>query len=256
MELDATPIASRFLDQLRWHISNSTINHDEAFYGYCTEQQAQQDLVQAVEYINQTLRHPFIKMPTAIDWDDQDLYNVLHESFEKLNGDWQGSGFMRTLDQRFRNHVRQLNFAVHRLESRPYAQQRRFYMSWNKETINREPLQEQDYKLFTNHLQPGVAYLCYTEVGKNLLDIYHDGLDPTYPAQVNQHFYSGEIETYFGTGEHDLFSDGFRTWAEQHGIDLDNKRLGIGRIPVGTFRGSDTGITAQSKITDIIIEGN
>lgn len=256
LDLDATKIASRFLDQLRWHIEHSQLDHDEAFYGYRKEPEVQQDLIQAVQYINHALRRPFIELPTAIDWDDRDLYNMLHERFETLNGDWRGSGLMRTLDSTFRKHVRRLNFAVHRLESRPYAQENKLYVSWNKETLSREPLQDQDYEGFTNHLKPGIAYLCYTEVGKNLLDLYHDGLDPSYPAQANQHYYSAEIETYFSPGEHDLFTPGFRTWAERHNIDLSNKRLGIGRIPIGRMHGSDHGITSQSKITNIIIEGN
>ena len=177
-------------------------------------------------------------------------------NFEKLNGTWTGSGLMNHMDAEFKNAVRQLNFSIHALERRPYRSAKSIELLWNKDAINRQPLDNDDYMLATSVMKSGRAYLAYTEVGKNLLDLFHDGLDPTYDSYVNLHYYSAEFIVTFDEPDTELFSPEFIEWANKFNIDVEDKLLGIGRIPIGQVTGDYALLDSTSKITDIQIKGN
>jgi hypothetical protein len=254
IELFDTSVAKKFLNQLKWHVSNSSINQRECFYGYAEEKVVQQNLLTAIDKINTFLKRSYITLPQYIDWDNHNFYNDLHQYFEKLNGEWGNPNLlMQVAPNDVKDAIRDLNFSIHRLETRPYDVNRMFYLSWDKNTYRREPLEEHEYELFTDTFVEGVVYLSYTEVGKHLKELYHDDLTPNYEAYKNLHYVGAEVHVRWDS-THEIFTDKFKQWAKQHDIDINDKKLGIGLMPVGTFKGSDKNFTKDSKVTNITIK--
>jgi hypothetical protein len=69
-------------------------------------------------------------------------------------------------------------------------------------------------------------------LGKEYIDLYEDNLPIGYAGFKNLHYYSGE--TVLSFSDYDTFSDQrYSTWLQNNGIDLYNKKLGHGRIPIG-----------------------
>lgn len=248
-------VAQKFLQELRWHMANGSIDNQEAFYNYADEATVRQDLLAAIDTVNVFLKRRFIELPLLIDWESNDTYNYIHEKFEQLNGTWNHPTRLLTIaPTNIKKAIRMINFAVHRLERRPYKIHRSLYLSWDKNSYQRQYLTDQEHECFDNIMRPNTAYLNYVEVGKNLVDLYHDGLDPAYSGYENLHFVGAELTMDFECHQHDMFDEGFRKWATKHSIDVNDKRLGIGKIPIGTFEGSDNFFTKDSKITSITIE--
>lgn len=254
IELFDTSVAKKFLNQLKWHISNSSINHRECFYNYAEENVVQQNLLTAIDVINTFLKREYITVPKDINWNDSHFYNRLHQYFEKLNGEWgKPTLLMAVAPPLVKDAIRNLNFSIHRLETRPYSFDRMLYLSWDKNTYRRQPLEEHEYELFTDTFIEGVAYLSYTEVGKHLKELYQDNLTPNYDAYKNLHYIGAEVDIRWHS-THEIFNDGFKEWVSQHDIDINNKKLGIGLMPIGKFTGLDNKFTKDSKVTNITIK--
>lgn len=236
-------------------MENSSVNNKEAFYHYADEASVQNDLFESIKTINSFLKTEFIKLPTEFNWNDHDIFNYLHRCFEKLNGKWNSSTALMTVSpQHVKDAIRMINFTVHRLERRPYKINRRLYLSWDKNCYRRQQLTTQEHEYFTNLIKPNTVYLNYVEVGKSLFDLFQDYLDPSYEGYDNLHYVGAEIYLDFEEGEQDIFSSEFKNWAKKFNIDVYDKQLGIGKLPIGTFTGSDELFTKDSKITSIEIE--
>lgn len=255
IELFDHSVANKFLDELKWHISNSSVNDKETFYHYADEYTVRKDLLEAINKINSFLKTEFIKVPNNIDWDDHAIYNEFHLYFEQLNGTWdKPTKLLSIAPSNIKEAIRMINFCVHRLERRPYRINRTLYLSWDKQSYRRQALTKEEHNFFTSLIKPNTVYLNYVEVGKNLLDLYYDDLDPAYEGYKNLHYVGAEAVMDFEGTEQDVFTDSFRIWANKHGIDLNDKQLGIGKIPIGTFSGSDELFTKDSKVTSIDIK--
>ena len=255
IELFDTSVTKKFLEQLKWHLSNSSINHYESFYGYAEESFVKQNLLNSIQIINRFLKKDYINLPTNINWDDNNFYNDLHKYFENLNGDWgKPTLLLQICPHDVKQAIRNLNFSIHRLERRPYKKDRTLYLSWDKNTYSRMPLDKDDYQYFVEDYNENYVYLSYVEVGKHLKELFNDNLHPTYEAYKNLHYVSAEINIHWEIPKEPLFSDEFKEWAKQYNIDYTDKTLGIGLMPIGTFIGSDKNFTKDSKITNIIIK--
>lgn len=228
--------------------SACAINQVESFACKITELESQQRLLRAIDHINEFLKKPFIEITEPCNWDDQNWYNYLHSKFEQLSGSYgRPTRLFEIAPHTVRDAIRALNFYVHRLETRPYQKLKPWYISFDKNCYQRLPLESDDYELFEFVVQPGQAVIHYAELGKNLVDLYQDGLPTTYSGLRNLHFYSAEISISLSDKPFDLFPRGFVQWAQSKGIDVANKKLGIGTIPIGTVKDLDT--TRQTVYT-------
>ena len=215
------------------------IDQLEAFSCNLTEVQAQERLLWAIDTINGFLKRTFIETGD-IDWNDQDWYNYLHAKFERLSGSYDRPTRLMTLaDTKLRSAVRALNFYVHKLEQRPYGRHRPWYISFDKDCYQRLPLQPKDYELFQGQVHPGEVVVHYAELGKTTVDLYEDGLPKDYPGLKNLHYYSAELSAHLGSETISFFSEDFRKWAEENSIDIYDRTLGLGVIPIGTIRDLD-----------------
>jgi hypothetical protein len=204
------------------------------------ESEAQQRLLDSINDINKFLKTQYIEVPHPCDWDNQNWYNYLHLKFEKLSGSWSSpTRLFAAAPTTFRNAVRSLNFYTHRLEARPYKRLKPWYISFDKDCYQRLPLNEADYELFEHVILPGQVVIHYAELGKTLIDLYCDGLPADYPGLKNLHFYSAEISICMSDYPISLLPAGFGQWAQSNGIDIFDKKLGIGGLSIGQVRDLD-----------------
>lgn len=216
------------------------INQVECFACRISEQEAQQRLLDSILYINKFLKKNFIEVPNIIDWESQHWYNYLHVQFEKLSGPYgQPTRLFAQAPYDFREAVRALNFYLHRIEIRPYTKFKPWYISFDKNCYKRLPLDHDDYQWFTTTVQPGQVVVHYSELGKTLIDVYKDKLSIDYAGMKNLHYYSAEISICLSDKPICLFPAGFEQWATERNIDVTDKKLGIGALPVGQVQNLD-----------------
>lgn len=257
VDLYHNDFVSRWKKLFEQTVASCAINQLESFSCSLLEPQSQERLIVAITTINRFLKRKFIDLPSQIDWDDQHWYNYLHSKFEQLNGTFdRPTKLLMLAPTEVKDAIRALNFYVHRLERRPYAEYNTWYISFDKSSYTRLPLEHSDYDLFCFQVQPGQAYIHYAELGKTMIDLYHDGLPVDYSGLKNLHYYSAEISVHVGTDTISLFDDGFRQWANDNLIDINDRKLGLGAIPIGDVRNVDTArqiVYNGSNITNLRI---
>ena len=240
VDLYSTDFVSRWIQLFEQTVSTCEINQEETFSCNFTSEQRQQQVLVAIDTINQFLKRDFVQIPTVLDWKDQSWYNYLHEKFEQLSGTYgQPSRLFAIAPPTVRQAVRRLNLYVHQLEA-SQSEHDLWYISFDKECYQRYPLERNDYQYFCNVIEPGQAFISYAELGKNAIDLYNDGLSLDYPGFRNSHFYSAEISCYLGSQPISLFTPNFCEWAKQNGIDTSDPYQGLGVISVGSVRNVDT----------------
>lgn len=233
VHLHHNSFVSKWLKLFEHTLATCSINQDEAFACNLDEHVVRQRLLDAITTINNFLKHSFIEIPLIIDWEDQEWYNYLHIKFEKLNGTHSSySRLFALAPQKVREAIRAINFWVHRLEIRPYRGRVPWYISFDKNCYTRKTFEPEDYDLFQHEMQSGTVFLHYAEVGKTYYDIWKDNLPLDYAGMKNSHHYSAEFSVYLGPDK-EVYEPGFYTWAKEQGIDIHNKKLGLGIVPLG-----------------------
>lgn len=222
----------RWLDELEWCNNNCLIDQLHTFSCFKDTTQLQKILVESTDCINKFLKHEFISIPKKIDWDDQEWYNELHLKFEQLSGKYSKPTRLFAIAPKVvKEAIRNLNCLIHTVESK--NKDNMFYLIFDKNSFRRQPLQSTDYELFDlTEQQLGSLYLGYCELGKNYLDLYKDNLPLNYPGAKNLHYYSGEFFILLDSvNQVDL--NAFVTWLKANNVDIEDKKLGIGRIKLG-----------------------
>lgn len=221
----------KWAEELRWCITNCEINQTEAFATMLTLSEAEEKLIQSCKVINRYLKD-CIDIRSDIVQQDQQYFNYLHSIFEKLGGSYsKPTRLIAIAPQELRDAIRNLNFFVHRLETKhePYAG---LYISFNKDQYRRLPIERVDYEHFEFKFDAGTLFLHYVELGKEFVDLYEDNLPLDYAGFKNLHYYSGEATLTFY--EYDAFSNlGYFNWLQNNGIDPYDKQLGHGKMPLG-----------------------
>jgi len=229
INLNNNSFTRKWVKELHWCLDNCELNQQEAFSGLLTLSEAEQILNNACVTINKYMKG-FIKIETDYS---QEYFNYLHSKFEQLSGKFGKPTLLFSIaNKELKTAIRNLNFYIHRLEDNKILVNE-FYISFNKDQYRRHPLVESDYQYFEFEHSPGTLYLHYAELGKEFIDLYQDNLSINYPGFANLHYYSGEAMLSFDS--YDCFADtNYLTWLKDNDIDPYNKRLGHGRIPLGT----------------------
>jgi hypothetical protein len=237
VDLYRNDFVSRWAALFEKTAASCAVNQLESFSCNLTESQAKERLMAAITAINQFLKREVIDLPKETSWDDQGWFNHIHSKFEQLSGTYGNpTRLFAIAPSPIREAIRALNFYVHRLEMKEHIP---WYISFNKDCYTRLPLQPDDYRLFSDTVRSGQAVIHYADLGKTTIDLYEDGLPKDYPGLQNLHYYSAEISIHLGLNHKQLFSDGFRTWAKNNSIDIDDPMQGTGLIPIGDVRNID-----------------
>ena len=234
VHLNDNPFVRKWTEELQWCLNNCDFNQQEAFWSLIPPEESANILINACITINRYLKN-FIEIRDDLYNQPQDYFNYLHSKFEQLSGSFNKPTRVFTLaNQELKDAIRNLNLFVHRVETKlPVTPS--LYISFNKNQYRRKELEESDYDNFEFTASPGTLFVHYVELGKEFLDLYEDGLDLDYAGFKNLHYYSGEswlmLDEY-----HPLSNQGYFKWLVNRGIDPYNKRLGHGKIPLGTVR--------------------
>ena len=231
------------------------MDHIRTFFYLRTNDDIKKILVDAINNINNFLKTTFISLPNKIDWNDQKLYNDLHEAFEKLSGQYDNpTKLMKIAPLQIKENIRDLNYCVHYLEHTAQNITKQLIpIQWTKKRNETERIKllDEEYDLIKFNMVKNEVYLAYNEVGKSYIDLWRDDLPVDYDATKNNHYIGPDINIALSDNEN-IFAPGFLTWCEQHGIDAYDKKHGIGVIPIGKIKLINIEhLTKDSKI-DII----
>lgn len=255
IELYNNPVASTWRSLIKESYVGDGLDFDNrrTFYSFKSKNEMQLDLINAIEKINLFFKKEFIKIKKPINWNDQNFYNNLHIDFEKLSGSYDNhSRFFHIAPIEIKESIRDLNFCVHRLESKKNNKRIRIQFSKNRNT-KRIPLKKEQEKLFQFSLKKFEVYLAYNELGKNYLDLYKDNLPIDYIGMKNNHYIGKDIFISL-SNKKNIFNKNFIKWMEKNNKNPYDKTLGIGALPIGNAK-IDKNIfnqlTKNSKLTII-----
>ena len=239
----------RLLDQ---EIARDSLLQQDTYSSFIPESLARQCLEEAIDSVNGFLKREFISMPCASDYQDPNFYNRLHKSFEKLAGsDWsKPTRLMVLAPDHIKLAIRHINRYCHRLERRPYVEQT--FMRFDFNTSDRELLTADDYSLFCPVIEPNIAILDYSTLGKSLYECFKDGLTPDYAGLKIQQHYSANFLLQF---EPKAINSNFKDWCVQHEI-FEIPPTEVGQLQLGKITDSESfsKVKKTAKILSITLE--
>lgn len=189
--------------------------------------------------------------------------NDLHVYFEKLRGSIETpSELFVNAPNHVRNEINRYNILIHRYESQIFGnganKRPRVVCTFNEE--NRQPLQGQDYDLFTLHNDYGDLMINYPQVGKTFLEAFQDDDDVVTDAGIRPMRYLAagfriafsEISTEQAASTKRSFDSWFNARQEHFnslGFFADDKKLSIGYLVVAKL--IDNGMSRQEIESEI-----
>jgi hypothetical protein len=253
ISLNQNSFTKKWIEELKWCLSNCSFNQDEAFSSFISKTEAEQKLLSACYTINKYLKN-FIEIRTDLSVQSQDYYNYLHKQFERLSGEYgKPTKLFAIANAELKSAIRDLNFYVHLNES---FGNKSFYISFDKNQYRRFSFEKDDYEFFQFSYEPGSLILHYAELGKNYFDLFKDGLDTNYTGLKNLHYYSGEASLMFS--EFSITKDSeYLNWLVVNNIDPFDKTLGHGVICLGKVLELESAynkIASNKHIKQIIIK--
>lgn len=252
-------INNNFVDRwarlLTQEITRNSLLQEDTYSSIISESQSRQRLQDAIVTVNNFLKREVIPVPTAQDYSRVGFYNSLHEKFEKLaGGDWDTpSRLMIIAPKTVKLAIRHINRYCHRLEKQPYQIKKSIAVEFD--TIDRVPLQSDDYKLFQPVNNQGTVTLDYSTLGKSLYDCFVDGLPPTYAGTKIQHHYCANFVMHFENSHPTKNNEDFLKWLSSHNI-TNIPPSELGRIHLGNIVQPDafTEFVKSNKIQSIVLE--
>lgn len=246
----------RWVDFLEQELKYTFVLQEDTYSFRDTEEQAKHKLIQAIKVVNSFTKREFISIPSDEDFEKVDFYNTLHEKFEQLAGPSfdQPSKIMLIGPDKIRDSIRLINRYCHRLERRPYRQERQMRVEFCR--CSRKSLTEEDLNLFEMPKQDNVVLLDYSTLGKSLVECFQDQLTPDYPGMKIQRHYSPNFIIRFKY-EEGFPVEEFSDWLKKHGYENIPKGA-LGAIVLGEYNGLDAEkmIMQTTKIKSIEIERN
>jgi len=246
------PFVHKWTKEFQWCLDNCEFNHQEMFAGLMSLDTASEILTQSCITINRYIKD-FIEIRKDLLNQPQDYFNYLHVKFETLSGKFGApTRLFAGANNELKSAIRNLNFYLHRIEKK-LINMNCVYLSFDKDSLRRQPLSEEDYQYFEFKFDPGTLFVHYVELGKDFADLYEDGLSIDYAGYKNLHYYSGEASVMFDA--YDCFKQaGFVDWIKSHDFDYLDKRLGHGKIPLGTLDSNAEQLLKQYQyIKEIVV---
>ena len=253
--LNDNSFTRKWVEELRWCLDHCDFNQQEAFASFLTLEESADILTESCNTINHYLKN-FIDVRSNLVEQPQEYFNYLHGIFETLSGNFgKPTRLFSLANEELKNAIRALNFFIHRVEQK-FDTPKSFYISFNKNQYRRLPLSTEDYDFFKFSFPKGTLFLHYVELGKEFFDLYQDNLPIDYQGFKNLHYFSGEVSFFFDN--YDLFNDiNYVKWLQNQNIDPYDKKLGHGKIPIGTVDNFDevfNKLKNQKYLSEIIIK--
>jgi len=189
---------------------------------------------------------------------NQDLMNVLHNHFEKLQGTVENlSDYYKRADYDTKYAIRQLNLICHELESLMLSLRKlATHPDWVRSSQITTFINCERYQLTDEHRQLfitngydrkfGTVYMHWAQIGKTLFEVFRDEGAPeliktTCDAITNLQYYSGEFDIEWGNSVylngpyewHNQEQKNFKKWLVDNDLDPNDTSLSLGYLPIG-----------------------
>ena len=242
IELFDHRVANRIWEMIRVADDVDFVSRMEFYKFGKTESQVESDLYETIEELKRLKPDTF-----TLDYD----LNRLHENFPELVRTETSSSIKHCLTM--------FNYHLHHLERMRQGGGRQFLFCSN---IESEPLQDEDYDLFTIGNKENIAYMNYPHVGKSVTEIVQQE-DTEIPSQ---HILPTSVikpDLLFHLDEDRWIEHGqaivveyINSWLVkiQHKLPypINDKRLALGHIPIGKIIDPNiTSITENQYIHSI-----
>ena len=235
------------------------IDHKRTFFNLNSKDEIRGMLVDSIKTINSFLKTKFIKIPTHVNWEDQDLYNTLHIAFEKLSGDFDNpTKLIKIAPMHIKESIRDLNYCVHALEHgsiKSTSEQLPIQWTKKRDTTPRIKLKDEQYELIQFDMKKHEVYLAYNELGKSFVDLYQDNLPLDYNATKNNHYIGADIHIGL-VDKAQIFEEGFLQWCQNNNLEPFDRKHGIGLLAIGKVEIIDIGYLTKDSKANIIMERN
>lgn len=258
VDLYHNSFVTKWCDLFEQTVATCNVEQLESFCRILSDQEAQQIIVDSIDVINRFLKTKFIDDPFPGCWKDQNWNNYLHTKFEQLNGTYdKPTKLLLIAPPEVKKAIRQVNLFLHKLEYSNQGIQFPWYISFDKDCIQRKPFEQEDYDYIKFEVAPGEVYIHYAEIGKTYYDLFLDKLPINYSGLKNSHYYSAELSIRFTKDTIPCYPKEFYQWADDNNLDVRSKNSGMGILPIGKLRDIDQAIEIVyngHKITNLRID--
>jgi hypothetical protein len=175
----------------------------------------------------------------------QEQMNILHRYFENLRGERNtGTPWYNTAPDYVKSAVDRFNILIHEYEQ--FLRKNKILYSPVIVCTFKDParyeLLDLDYDLFTYRWTFGTLYINYSEVGKNLLEVFKDNDNIVGDENIRpQRFWNADFMIKFGIDTPRIYyyirKLFFTVWRIRHPIikKIPKNKLSVGLIPVAQF---------------------
>jgi hypothetical protein len=238
VELFDNRVAHRIWEMLRNANDIEFISRTQFYEFDETIEEVEALLAEAIEHLKRLKPEDFL---------EYDELNRLHTNFPDIlpNED----------DPETRHWLSMFNYHLHHLERKRsiYKSKRQFLFSTRLPT---EPLELQDYDLFTPSKKENTVYMNYPHVGKHIMelvgdndiDVPADHIVPTNHIKADLLFH---LDEDFWIGQEEQVIEHINKWlpniADKLPYPIGDKRLAIGHIPIGKIINPDINKIKQNK---------
>ena len=249
-----TPIAARWYSELKDQINlNPRLKGPDRMYNFdngVTTETLFQRLNTAIDGIHKW--RAFLRRRPTLPL-DRDAFNRLRKHFEQMRGGILSPGkIWSKAPTVVKAHIEDFNNVLHHMECHGTENLSFIVLSFLEKT-ERRPFQDADYDEFSLDSHCGTAYINYNEVGKPLFDAFLD--NDTYVAEDNIRplgHYSPDLFLCFYNRTMAPVMPRFWQWwddnaamMERIGLQKNDKKLALGRIPVAKIVGPMDRIVEQ-----------
>lgn len=250
IDLYRNSFVKKWCDLFEQTVATCNVEQLESFCRTLPDQEAQQIIVDSINVINRFLKTQFIDSPFPGCWKEQDWYNYLHTKFEQLSGTYdKPTKLFLVAPQQVKKAIRHINLFLHKLEQSNEGNKSPWYLSFDKDCIQRKPFEQEDYDYIKFEVAPGEVYIHYAELGKTYYDLFKDKLPVDYTGVKNLHYYSAELSIRLNKETMQCYPEEFYQWADSNHLDVRSKNSGLGILPIGKLRDID-------QATEIVYNGH
>jgi hypothetical protein len=240
-----TSISEKWFDKLKIALSHlDPIKENERMYNFPTHNWSEERIINELNRCITTINEykQFINL-TAIVGGDQNHHNELHKYFELIRGYYsQPTEYFDNAPRKIQLAIELYNNMIHRLEDHlryknlTRNNSARIVITFNDDL--RDPLADEDFDQFVTKFNFGTVHVNYCEVGKTLLNVFHDKDEIVGDGSILPHrYYAAGMTLKFYNGTAGLYD--FDNWWNKNESKLNSlgfykgdKTLALGYLPV------------------------
>lgn len=211
---------------------------------------AERDLCQAVSTIEEY-------WPGMMDFDSQkpisqEVLNRLHRRFEDMIGSIdQPRIFYRLAPSHVKKAILDLNHRIHEIEamhSKNHVPGSSGQIYFELAGVDRFPLEDLDYSYFSMNVSFGDMFLHYTQLGKQIYDVFRDQDQSVSQGNIRPlRYYSGEFNIFFFDCQLEHIRPELINWMTERGMDPQDPKHALGWLIIAKLDVNNAAIAGLTR---------